>query len=126
MDDYTLIDDYKPKLLPIPPLTEIILGRLAKKIKVPKKKIADKKIIDTEKCWIWKGCKDKDGYGRFRIGKKSALRVPRIIYALYFHDPGDMFVLHTCDKPSCCNPNHLFLGDNSDNMIDMYSKRKAK
>lgn len=31
--------------------------------------------------------------------------------------PG-MMVCHTCDNTRCCNPQHLFLGTNSDNQID--------
>ena len=31
-------------------------------------------------------------------------------------------VMHTCDNPRCINPDHLTLGDNSTNMLDMYAK----
>lgn len=36
--------------------------------------------------------------------------------------PDGMLVLHRCDNPSCVRPDHLFLGTQTDNMLD----RKAK
>jgi ribosome-binding protein aMBF1 (putative translation factor) len=33
-----------------------------------------------------------------------------------------MWVLHTCDNPLCCNPLHLFLGDNLANNRDKTAK----
>ena len=36
--------------------------------------------------------------------------------------PEGMFVLHHCDNGACCNPDHLFIGDNSDNMRDRWEK----
>lgn len=31
-------------------------------------------------------------------------------------------MLHRCDNPPCCNPEHLFLGDRADNAADMTAK----
>lgn len=38
--------------------------------------------------------------------------------------PREMHVLHKCDNPLCVNPDHLFLGNNQDNVRDKMQKRR--
>lgn len=79
-------------------------------------------VEKISRCWIWSLAKDKDGYGVAHKGKKN-IRAHRISYEAFIGQiPEDMGVLHKCDNPSCCNPQHLFLGTNQDNMNDMVSK----
>jgi HNH endonuclease len=79
---------------------------------------------DPSGCWIWKGTKDKDGYGRFKYNSKRIM-AHRIAY-LFTHGylPSDARVCHACDNTSCCNPHHLFLGSDSDNIIDCIIKKR--
>jgi hypothetical protein len=82
-------------------------------------------------CWLWLlVCfKDgfKDGYGRIQFRKRSH-KAHRIAFLVFIGDiPEGMCVLHHCDVPNCCNPDHLFLGTNEDNVAAMVAKgRQAK
>ena len=54
-------------------------------------------------------------------------RAHRIAYYLANgKDPGDLMVCHTCDHPPCCNPAHLWLGDNSANQNDAIAKGRKR
>lgn len=64
-------------------------------------------------CWLWKGGLNNDGYGKFWDGKK---RVKAHRYALRYEGP--LQVNHTCKNRHCVNPDHLYIGTQSDNMKD--------
>jgi hypothetical protein len=76
----------------------------------------------ADACWTWTGYKDMDGYGRFYIKKKKS-GAHRLMWIIFYGlIPEGMNVLHICDNPSCCNPNHLFLGTPNDNNQDAKNK----
>ena len=78
-------------------------------------------------CWLWTGARDKNGYGWFNgVGKPGGhTRANRQAWMFFRGDiPKGLFVCHTCDTPSCVNPDHLFLGTNNDNRQD--SKQKGR
>lgn len=75
-------------------------------------------------CWHWVGArlKQKYDYGTFWIDGGSE-RAHCVAYAIFRGSiPRGLFVLHTCDVPRCVNPDHLFLGTQSDNMHDASTK----
>jgi len=37
-----------------------------------------------------------------------------------------LWVLHRCDNPPCCRPDHLFLGTPADNTADMIAKGRGR
>lgn len=76
-------------------------------------------------CLEWTGSRNEQGYGHFYVHKKN-FRAHRIAYFLEFNvDPGDFFILHSCDIPSCVNPYHLNIGTHKDNMRDMAEKGRG-
>jgi hypothetical protein len=76
----------------------------------------------TDSCWNFKGAVNSSGYGSLYLdGRKIGAHCAAYIMA---HGPYDksLFVLHSCDNPRCMNPEHLFLGTQTDNMQDCVKK----
>lgn len=87
------------------------------------------KVEKTEQgCWTWTAATYRKGYGHFQRlidGKWRMYKAHRYSYEVYKGKiPSGMLVCHSCDNPTCVNPNHLFLGTQKDNMIDMLSKNR--
>ena len=87
--------------------------------------IEDRSIPEPNSgCWLWLFAVTKDGYGRLSFNGELVL-AHRLSYRAFVGEPGGMHVLHTCDMPSCVNPDHLFKGTHGDNMRDMFRKGRA-
>ena len=78
-----------------------------------------------DECWEWKLHRGSDGYGHVRYNsiEQYAHRVSWTIANGPI--PEGMYVCHKCDNPPCCNPNHLFLGTQADNMRDAIEKGRT-
>ena len=76
-------------------------------------------------CWEWQGCKDNQGYGLTSLNYKE-LRAHRVAWELANGKiPEGKLVCHHCDTPSCCNPDHLYVGTIADNMRDKKVRGRA-
>lgn len=82
------------------------------------------KVNPTTHCWEWIKHKDSDGYGQFRFLTKY-FQAHRFSFDLSKGDlPNHLLVCHSCDNPSCINPEHLFLGTPLTNTQDMIKKNR--
>ena len=93
-------------------------------------------VRKTDSCWFWNGAQaggrqKHQRYGVFRVGSNTD-RTRKSVYAhrwSYSYFKGDipkgMQINHRCDNPLCVNPEHLVLGTQHDNVLDMYRKGRA-
>lgn len=82
------------------------------------------RIIVVGTCWEWQG-KKHGGYGIMTVDGRSQ-RVHREAWKAWAGEiPRGYVVCHSCDNPSCCNPEHLFIGTQADNMKDMSNKGRG-
>ena len=85
---------------------------------------------DLGHCCLWTGAHNgNNAYGQLTIAGQRAL-AHRVAWELT-HGPipkgrgyHGTCVLHRCDNPPCCNPEHLQLGSNRDNVRDMLAKSR--
>jgi len=81
------------------------------------------------KCWVWTGGLDNNGYARIRSGGTPSKKIyaHRASWTLANgRIPSNLDVCHSCDNPSCVNPNHLFTGTARQNVQDSISKGRWK
>lgn len=89
----------------------------------------DSRIVRSsdDECWLWTGDVSSTGYGQITHQENRArktLTAHRLMLArkLGAAIPPGKYVLHRCDVPRCCNPAHLSLGTQSDNLKDCVAK----
>lgn len=74
-------------------------------------------------CWEWQGAVTREGYGRLKVNN-VAWMAHRYSLMLHLGRPlvDGCVVMHSCDNPSCINPEHLAEGTQKDNMEDCRAK----
>lgn len=83
--------------------------------------------ISSRGCWEWIGHRDPRGYGRFCVKASREVLAHRLAWVVHRGPiPDGMHVLHHCDNPPCCNPDHLYLGTNADNVRDRVERDRGQ
>lgn len=81
---------------------------------------------NPNKCWEWQAYRNPRGYGSFGLTKtvgSHAILAHRAAWELTYGEiPDGLFICHHCDNRACCNPSHLFISTNQDNVNDMVNK----
>lgn len=99
-------------------LTPRIIARFLSKIRVGR----------PNECWLWQAGTHRNGYGQFNAGRFANRKQDnRYAHRLAFElatgvSPESAVVMHACDTPACCNPFHLRLGSQADNVRDAADK----
>lgn len=82
-------------------------------------------VAGPDECWEWTASKTQHGYGQIMVtaSPRKITRAHRAAWVLTCGPvPDGMVVCHRCDNPGCCNPAHLFVGTQLDNIADMVAK----
>ncbi len=79
------------------------------------------KVLKNEEsgCWEWTGSKNHGGYGHFEI-KGKCVRVHRFSLERKLGRKLEQHEVtrHMCNNVCCCNPDHLEVGTQQDNVND--------
>jgi hypothetical protein len=87
-----------------------------------------------DECWPWTGSTATGGYGTIWRGDGSGklIRAHRAVWE-QFNGPipentayHGAVVMHSCDNRACCNPAHLRLGTQAQNLRDMGDKKRYR
>jgi len=99
----------------------------------PKRIWADKVfwpfVEKTDGCWKWTGRKMGRGYGAIMPEKGGRMTgAHRFSWSLHNNStpPQGLVVMHSCDNPTCVNPDHLSVGTQSENMKQCVDRGRHK
>lgn len=102
------------------------------------RRIAVKTEAGPNGCLNWTGAKHKAGYGLMRVRGRNVgahrvslactLDKPEMLdkVALRSSSFAKVYVLHSCDNPTCVNPDHLRLGSATDNAEDATARNRRR
>ena len=85
---------------------------------------------DKNVCWEWNGAHGLGTRGEYRprvcIDQKHYY-VYRVVYQLYtgYKLQENDVVRHSCDNSWCCNPYHMMIGTQADNVADMMKRERV-
>lgn len=77
-------------------------------------------------CWEWSRSRTPQGYGQL-VFRRLLTGAHRVAYTIAKGEiPEGMLILHSCDNPPCCNPDHLRAGTQKENGKDMKARKRCE
>lgn len=94
-------------------ITDRYLRKVAKRLLMYRR-------INENSCWIWTGSRTKDGYGKSSFLGKAVKthRVAAFVWLKGFSEFDNACHKEICSSRLCFNPDHLYAGTQSENMLD--------
>ena len=82
-----------------------------------KKRFESKYEVDESGCWLWQGCLNGKGYGRFYYSGTQYMS-HRVAYTIQKGPITDgLFIDHLCRTRNCANAEHMELVTNRENTV---------
>lgn len=80
-------------------------------------------------CWLWTGACGSSGYPQMTVadektGKRKTIRLNRYMCAGINDVSPNLSALHKCDVKICVNPDHLYFGDQKQNVRDAIERNR--
>jgi predicted nucleic acid-binding Zn ribbon protein len=88
-------------------------------------KFFNSKVIKKDGCWGWSASLDKNGYPMIFAGH-TKVKGHRVSYEIFKGEiPKGFCVCHSCDNPTCTNPEHLWICTKYENQLDKQKKGRS-
>lgn len=92
--------------------------------------MAEVDTSDPASCWDWPGATQNGGYGHVGAGRRGEgnIRVAVVVLEDKLGRPlkPGKIACHTCDRPPCANPGHLYEGTEQTNQQDVIDRGRRK
>lgn len=107
-------------------------------VRIPNSERFWSKVNKTNRCWLWLGGRDKDGYGKFQVtlprpkGAKQTpqkhVRAHRYAFELIRKREAKGYLLHECDEKLCVrvDEKHVREGDQRRNVRDGLRRGRSR
>lgn len=82
--------------------------------------------LSASECWEWQGPIGKKGYGIFNFLRNNFRAHRMALYLSTGEMPDELYALHSCDNPPCCNPHHLRWGTHQENQQDKIDRGRVR